>query len=867
MAAENLKNNILLFAPAGTGKTMALASRIAGIINNGHAEAEEILCLTFTNKACQEMAQRVAAIAGQDSCKVVIRSFHGFCHDIIKREARKHTDLSWDFTIFDEDECFEILDRLTGQDEMLPVKQLQYLVERLKNARLELDLFSADSLSDYKQSLEWLQDNKLNEILEMCNDKDRLNDYLADFFWTEGAKLAETYDAALKGQHALDFCDLISYAHRLFKVEAVRKYWAGRFKYINIDEVQDTSRVEYEIISQLFPGKRILLCGDFFQTIYEWRGSDPRWIADSFRRDYNPVEVSFQKNYRATKILLSASCSWLKWQFPDMTDKIYMADSEPASSQHGEMIQLRYARNRTAEAAWIYHRIKELGAADLSRICILTRNNYYNQKLSQDFENLIARDPGSEIRFMQVDQFKFFRRQEVKDVLAFLKLIVNGHDINSLKRIIGRFVRGVGKTTLETIMSESYACMGLRLTDFIDKLTHKYGEPYALLLEEIQRNNVVVFDVEATGLDVQNDDIIQLAAIRIDAKGRVVETFNKYLCTQKKVGSSEAIHHISDAKLAAEGEDPRIALAEFLEFSRGAVLAGHNVGFDVSITSNQLRRLGLGELEVLGVYDTLDIYRRFYPELKQHTLEYIGEYCQVSHKSSHDALDDILATSEILIQAIYKNIAPGQSRRLLYAGKHLRFFQNLMEHLQQYRTMANYLQPGELIVKIIMEMGIAEYYKTTDGLEDGEMKLALEETAKLRDKRVENLRQLVRIARSQTDSNAAAMDNLLAFIRLSALSNTDLDLVLQQKPAVPILTVHQAKGNEFDYVFFAGCQEGVFPSWKSIRQGRLEEEARLFYVAITRARKGLFISYGNGRRGTSPCHFLAGIPDSCLIKM
>ena len=79
---------------------------------------------------------------------------------------------------------------------MLPVKQLQYLVERLKNARLELDLFSADSLSDYKQSLEWLQDNKLNEILEMCNDKDRLNDYLADFFWTEGAKLAETYDAA-----------------------------------------------------------------------------------------------------------------------------------------------------------------------------------------------------------------------------------------------------------------------------------------------------------------------------------------------------------------------------------------------------------------------------------------------------------------------------------------------------------------------------------------------------------------------------------------------------------------------------------------------------------------------------------------------
>ena len=180
------------------------------------------------------------------------------------------------------------------------------------------------------------------------------------------------------------------------------------------------------------------------------------------------------------------------------------------------------------------------------------------------------------------------------------------------------------------------------------------GKPpsYSILVDNLSASNVVVFDVETTGLDVKSDDIIQIAAVRLDAEGNHKEKFVRYLQASKSVGDSVEVHHITDEKLRQVGENPVTVLTQFLDFARDSVIVGHNVRYDLDILKNQLSRLGLSKLDFRVYYDTLWIYRKFYPERKSYSLEELSEEFNVSHKSSHDAFDDVSATAELLMRAI-----------------------------------------------------------------------------------------------------------------------------------------------------------------------------------------------------------------------
>lgn len=838
---NTLDRNILLLAPAGTGKTDTLSMRIAHILEMGLAAPEEILCLTFTNKACKEMTERVEAALPAEGRRVVVKTIHGLCYEIVRQEAKRQTALFSDFTVFDEEDCQEMLKELNVGGVSLPA--LQNLVNLVKESRAAYNLYSGNETNDYRQTVERLFSEQPGKINSLCVRKFRFDAELTEFFRRQGAAFVSEYNRALAELHGLDFCDLIVRTYALFREEAVARRWRERFRFITIDEVQDTSELEYAILSKLFDGRNILLTGDYFQTIYEWRGSQPLRILERYREACEPTEFSFRKNYRATRTLLRASRACLEAFFPAELSEMYRGDFEAASPEEGAPIVLKACRDLWEEGEWIYRTIRSLGVKDPSQVCVLTRTNRHNKDICRALE-AAARDyaPNAPWPFMLIDEFQFFRRQEIKDALAFVKLAVNRHDLVSLRRVLKRFGLGIGAKTTEKIESEAMRAAGLRLTDFLDTEALDAGDPFGPLLEALEQENIVVFDVESTGTDTMKDEIVQIAAIRIGKDGETKETFMRFLQNEKSVGSSEAVHGFSDAFLRENGEPPQKVLAEFLEFLRGAMIVGHNVTYDISILTSELERLDLPEPEFIGYFDTLDIFRRFYPNLPNHKLEFLGERFAVKHKSSHNALDDVCATAELLLYAVETNILPTAEPRRSCVATFGKVFYAIASAVTEMRGLAYKTRPTDFLAHIVKSQ-LERYYAKDP-------------------KRMDHLRQLYRIVRERDSESLSPRESLRKILTLATLTNSEFEMSLKDHPKTPVITVHQAKGAEFDYVFLAGLQEGAFPSFQSVQSGDTEEEKRLFYVAITRAKKRLFLSwrqYENGREQV-PSSFLTSIP-------
>lgn len=832
---QELSESILLNAPAGTGKTRVLAARVANIIAQKKAQGSEILCLTFTNRACKELKNRIIETVPEEGFAVTVKTIHSFCYSLIKEETKQKSDRYHDFLIYDDEDCKQLLDSidLTRMTPRPALQELQTFIEFEKKKRV------------------------IPGLRDFTNIQDDLKGWLTDY----GEDLVWEYDIALADNHAIDFTDLITGAYEFLQDDAVCRRWREKFRFISVDEMQDTSEVEYTVISRLFPGRNILLCGDYFQTIYEWRGSYPQYIWQEFRNDYQPLEVTFTTNYRATQLLLEASQSFLFRTLGKVTvQSIYTEPGISASKDRGAPIVLHKAGTGFEEARWIFREIKALPPEERLKTCILVRDNRqakliwmgitsHNQKYPQD----------QQLPVTCIDQFHLFKRQECKDVLAYLRLVLNKHDNLSLKRVVQRFVPRIGRRTLETIESDSYRKVGLMLSDFIDPLSHQGGDPYGLLLTALAEGRLVVFDVESTGTDTTQDEIIQIAAIRLDAKGQPIDKFNTYVKAGRSVGTSYYVHHISDEKLAAEGIPPKEALTKFLAFAKDAVIVGHNVTYDLSILQSELQRLGISESADFPYYDTLDIYRRFYPTLIDHKLETLSRLFPSGHKPTHDAFDDILATAGLLIHAINEKIRPTETARRAAMAIYLPLFAPFSREMDALRRLSYQARPTKLITSVMNDNGVKAWYQTHRDTSDRANHID----------RLENIRKLYRIAKETDDAEQNPRDALTEFLKMSALSNSELDSMLAKDPKIPIITIHQAKGLEFDYVFMASLEDHVFPTYWARQKGDIEEEKRLFYVAMTRAKKRLYLSWhqGFGRQSYLPSRFLNGVNlDYCEIR-
>lgn len=852
---NELNQNILLSAGAGTGKTNVLSYRVANILNKNRANADEILCLTFTNKACRELKNRITSqLDFETANKITIRTIHGFAYQVITTTAKKAQTIFKEFVIFDDEDQKTLIRQTIANFPKARALDIQYIVnciEQLKQERALKHIYTEDIEADYTTI--YHQHLKFNKTFNQ-----QQSDNLTKFFQFDGLNIIINYELALQQMHGLDYKDLIANAYRLFQDENICSSWRKRYKYIMIDEMQDTSSFEYTMLEKLFPANNIMLCGDEFQTIYEWRGSNPQKILTAFTEKYNPLIINFNENYRSTKLLLEMAYNTLINLFCKETIlHSYAKNLLSKSSELGHKIELKQANSLANEAQWIFQNIVNLLplVKTPTQIAILVRQNNYLQNLTLHLNYLAniynQKNQEAPIHFIQIDNIRFFKRQEIKDVLSIMKYLINPNDYLSLQRILINLIPNIGIRTIKQISSTEYLQNGLRLSDFINaNFQNPNYEPFSDLISTYLSKDIIVFDIEGTGTDIFADNIIQLSAIKI-RKGKKIAEFNRYLKSDKPVGDSEKVHHISDEYLQTHGENPKLVLQEFCQFIQDAIITGHNIrGYDMDILNQNLLKHNLKPVDFSNInFDTLDLVRRFYPNLPNHKLEFLSNHFQFETKSNHNSLDDVFATGELLHKLLEDKIIPTAKKRSELINKQKNKFIHVAQIFQKLHSILNdNLLLENLITQIVKEFDLVNIYKA-NATQDGAVRL-------------ENIRNLFRLAKAELNSHRGT-NGIKELLQYASLSNTDLDALTSSHPKIPIITIHQAKGLEFDYEFLAGMNDDIFPSYFSTRNGSItEEEKRLFYVAITRAKNALFLS-SSGR----PSRLLNYIPEQFITKI
>jgi len=412
-AAETTEGPVLILAGAGTGKTRAITFRMANLIASG-VPADAILAVTFTNKAAEEMRNRVSDLllrAGVPPSQPWLSTFHSLCARLLRREAPS-AGLPRDFAIYDTDDQMAAIKlamtKLAIEDDSLTPRNVLSAISHAKNHGLSPEKMRSEAIG---------QDGR------------RVADIFAE------------YEKLLHQIKALDFDDLLLRSVRLLRdAPAVREKWQARFQYIHVDEYQDTNRVQYELMRLLTgPKRNVCVVGDEDQSIYRWRGADVS-ILMSFSRDFPAAKViKLERNYRSTQNILDAAGAVVA-NNPDRLGK-------SLSAENGGGTNLKYfeGRDANAEAEFVAGELIRILDDDSSLTCAV---EYRTNFQSRAFEEVFRRRG---IRYKLVGGFSFYNRAEVKDALAYVRLAMHPEDDVSLLRVLNVPPRGIGKTTVDAL--------------------------------------------------------------------------------------------------------------------------------------------------------------------------------------------------------------------------------------------------------------------------------------------------------------------------------------------------------------------------------------------------------------------------------
>jgi len=404
---------LLILAGAGSGKTRVIAHRIAHLVSAGLCPPDRILAVTFTNKAAEEMRTRVEALLGVDCRQLWISTFHALCARLLRREA-PHIGLSRDFVIYDSTDQLAVVKqamRELGMDDS--AVQPRVALARISHAKNRMegpDIFTASAWSPRDRQL--------------------------------GA-LYERYLRMLREAAALDFDDLLLKTVELFeRAEPVRERYSGKFRYLMVDEYQDTNRPQYLLVQRLAARHRnVCVVGDPDQSIYKWRGADLRNILD-FEHDFPEARiVRLERNYRSTQVILDAATAVISRNRNRKEKRLY------TDRAGGARVLYYRAGDDLDEAEFVARAVREALHEDVGNtVAILYRTNAQSRTL----EDALRR---SGTGYKIIGGVRFYERKEVKDALAYLKLLLNPHDNVSLRRVINVPARGVGKGVMESVES------------------------------------------------------------------------------------------------------------------------------------------------------------------------------------------------------------------------------------------------------------------------------------------------------------------------------------------------------------------------------------------------------------------------------
>ncbi|MCK8060784.1 MULTISPECIES: DNA helicase PcrA [unclassified Fusibacter] len=414
-AVEHIKGPLLVLAGAGSGKTRVLTYRIAYLIEDQGVLPSNILALTFTNKAANEMRHRVEKLIGGVASSMWIGTFHSICVRILRRDADV-IGFTKDFVIYDTADqktlTKNIMKRLNISDKDLKINFVRAKISEAKNEMISPEKFQDMYTSDYQ----------LKQV----------------------GKIYGEYQKEIAQNNAMDFDDLLLNTLELFRVNPeILEFYQRKFQFIHVDEYQDTNGVQYSLVRKL-AARNLNLCvvGDNDQSIYGWRGADIRNIQD-FEKDFKDGRVVLlEQNYRSTRKILDLANGVIQ-NNPKRRDKNLWTDNHS-----GEDINYYRARDNSDEARYVANEIIKRfeNGASYNEFAVLYRTNAQ----SRDFEEAFIR---ASIPYKIIGGLKFYERKEVKDLISYLRLIANPSDEISLQRIINTPKRGIGDKTVENVFA------------------------------------------------------------------------------------------------------------------------------------------------------------------------------------------------------------------------------------------------------------------------------------------------------------------------------------------------------------------------------------------------------------------------------
>ncbi|HPI39763.1 MAG TPA: UvrD-helicase domain-containing protein [Pseudobdellovibrionaceae bacterium] len=408
---------LLILAGAGSGKTRVLTYRLAHIISKGKAAPDEILCVTFTNKAAKEMENRIYKILSEYQIAIYsqlwVSTFHSFCVRVL-REHIELLDYKKHFGIYDSGDQLsqikKVMARLDINDKIYSPKNFQ--------ARISSAKMNALGPDDLKKTGHFL-DQKTVEVYR-------------------------AYEEDMKKSNNLDFDDLLAKTYELFRMYPdLLNLYQEKFKYIMVDEYQDTNHIQYLLVQQLASKHRNLcVVGDEDQSIYSWRGADISNILD-FEKDFpESTVVKLEENYRSSKNIVDAATEVIKNNTQRKNKTLF------TSNPSGELIQVQEEVNEYEEARFVVRSIQQLisqGQGEYRDFAVFYRTNAQSRVLEEQLRS-------TAMPYKIVGGMRFFERMEIKDIIAYLKLALNNNDDIALQRIINVPTRGIGKTSMEKII-------------------------------------------------------------------------------------------------------------------------------------------------------------------------------------------------------------------------------------------------------------------------------------------------------------------------------------------------------------------------------------------------------------------------------
>lgn len=423
-AVKTTQGPLLVLAGAGSGKTKLLTSRIAYLIHDCHVRPRNILAVTFTNKAAKEMKERLGNILGEEVVKYMwVGTFHGICGRMLRENIENYSfqsgkKLDKNFSIYDETDSLAVIKqavkKLNLDDKIYAPKLVKTVISNAKNKMQDAYTFAT---------------------------------FARDFKSQKIASIYEEYENSLNNNNAIDFDDMLMLTVKLLEqCKEVRQQYYDRFQHILVDEFQDTNMAQYKLINMLYsnleaeiPDERSLcVVGDVDQSIYSWRGADYTIILN-FQKDFKKTKlIKLEQNYRSTANILNVANAIIENNTERVDKVLYSNKGE------GELIDYFEAQDESDEANFIASKIKQDSGGDYNRYAILYRTNSQSRALE---EACMA----AGIPYRIYGGLKFYDRKEIKDIIAYLKLIYNNDDSQSFRRIVNVPKRAIGDTTVKAL--------------------------------------------------------------------------------------------------------------------------------------------------------------------------------------------------------------------------------------------------------------------------------------------------------------------------------------------------------------------------------------------------------------------------------